>query len=473
MARILPNGRRPSGCPVAICLGLATLLVAGMAHATTQEDPPDGLPAGPVFFAPWFQTEVLGDDNIFRRSEEQQQLFQVDGLEDSDISTTLRAGVTAYIPIRVSMLELGYEGSTFAYKESSFAGTDRHTGNLKFELNFSSFNTLRIEETYTDGYTELQQYLDPDQPDDEISRPRPEIIRQGVPFTSNAWALEWQRKVTGRPGWRARVERSYLRYRPEELPVQPEGDEDDQRIPWNDYVAWDVEYEYAQPVYRRGELTAMYTGRREDEFVPGGPAESDFLRREEYDALEIGFRGLVGRRQPLFARLGYGRFLFRDVQPVPGTGELQQPSNYRGLVGNITWRLPVGGLSNMAVNVNRRPLASFYNTNYIVNELRVFFDRRYREVSRWGVNALASFNGYGDLISTETANGVTTGPCAVGGTPVIRHDRNQQIQGYWEWFVQSRMAVRALAAHTRRNSSCDNGDFSSNAISLTFRVGWF
>jgi len=468
MTRILPNDGRPGGCPTAPWLGLALLLAAGPIAAGTDQEPPDGLPAGPVFFAPWFQTEVLADDNIFRRSET--PIVGAEGPQ-SDVATTLRAGVKAFIPIRMSSLELGYEGSTFFYRDSDFAGTDTHTGSLVFDLNFSSYNTLRIEESYTSGATELQRISGDTDSDGNIVGSA-EIIRQGVPNSRNTWAVEWSREVVRRSAWRARIERLDLRYRPDEsIVINPQNS----GVPWLDREGWEVEYEYRQPIYRRGGLTAKYNARRQDHFEPGRVSHLDTpvpdsvpLRREEYDGLEVGYQGLIGRNQPFIVSLGYGKFAFRDVQGS------EEPSVYRGLVGNILWRLPVGGLSNMDVRLNRRPLSSIYNTYYVINELRVGFDRRFRQVSRWGVNLLALSNRYGDIVG-KSATGFNPF-CDEDGdfkSDFIRHDRGQQVEGFWEWTIQPRVALRMSGTHNRRNSNCGDLSYRSSGLGMTFKVGWF
>jgi hypothetical protein len=430
-------------------LGLALLPAAGAVSAGTNQDAPDGMPAGPVYFAPWFQTEVLADDNLFRLSDEQ---------ASDDVATTVRVGVTAQIPVRMSNLEIGYEGSTFAYRDTNFANTATHIGSVAFDLNFSSYNTLRIEETYTSGVTELQRA--------DVTG---DIIRQGVPYARNRWAVEWLREVTRGPSFRARIERGDLKYRPDELTID---------IPWLDHEGWEVEYEYIQPFYRRGGLIGKYNARRQDQFEAGTMSNWDPpvpdsvpLRREEYDGFEVGYRGLIGRHQPLLISLGYGKLALRDIQ-----GSDETPSDYRGLIGTINWRLPVGGLSNMAVTLNRRPLSSIFNTYYIVNDLRVRFDRRFREVSQWGVNLLASSNRYGDAVDTTATMQFV--PCNLddkktGDQNFARKDRGQQIEGFWEWTVQPRVALRMAATHNRRDSNCNLADYSSNALGMTFKLGWF
>ena len=189
------------------------------------------------------------------------------------------------------------------------------------------------------------------------------------------------------------------------------------------------------------------------------------MRREVYDGLEIGFRGLVGRRQPLLVSLGYGKLGYRDV--VVG-----EPSDdFEGLVGDLYWRLPVGGVTNMEVSLRRRPLSSSFNTYYVINEMRVSFDRRLLDISRYGFATLYARNHYGAVID-ETLTGVgAVGDC--GDPPEIRRDKRKQIQGFWEWLIQPRMALRLTAGHNRRDSNCPGTEYVSNEVGLSFRLGWF
>ena len=439
MRQILPTGGRPTRRPASIRLGLALMLAAGVVSAGTEQEVPEALAAGPVFFAPWFETEVLVDDNIFRRSETQDPV--------SDVVTTARAGVVASVPIRMSNLEIGYEGSSFFYRDTTLAGNESHAGSIVFDLNFSSHNTLHIEETYTRAVTELQT----------IDADSDLLVRQGIPYDYNQWAVEWLRDVRQRPAWRSRVERVDRRFRTAES------------LPWLDYDGWHVEYEYVQPVYRRGGIMGKYNARREDHFEasPTSPMlqvpDHVPLRREVYDDFQIGYRGAIGRNQPLSVSIGYARLSFRDVQGG------DEPSDYRGLVGDFRWRLPVGGGSNTNVSLTRRPLSSSFNTYYIINELKVLFDRRFKETSRYGISLLASTNRYGDIVTT-TATGFQAGAVC---NDIIRSDQRQQILGFWDWFLQSRVALRMTATHNRRNSNCDLADYRSTALGMTFKVGWF
>ncbi len=183
----------------------------------------------------------------------------------------------------------------------------------------------------------------------------------------------------------------------------------------------------------------------------------------------------------MLVRIGYGELALGAAQ---GT---ESPSDFKGIVGNMTWRLPLGGVSNLAVHINRLPLSSIYNTYYMINELRVRFDRRFREVSRWGVNLLGSSNHYGDIITSRIIGETTLECLDVNDSPTIRHDRNRQVEGFWEWFVMPRASIRVSATHSGRNSNCgqirvdkDGNEYKvkplsydSNAIGMTFRVGWF
>ena len=418
-------------------LGAAVLAACGFVSAGTQQTAPDGLPAGPVLFAPWFESEFLVDSNVFS------SLNPV-----PDVVTTVRAGVTAYVPIRMSDLQIGYTGNTYFYRDAVFEGTETHEGSALFNLNFSNYSTLTLKETYTSGTTERQAFEDSDEP-----------VSIGIPFSRNRFAVEWLRDVANQPSWKARVEHWRHSY-----------DTVVDNLPWLDYEGWDVEYSYAQPFYRRGALTGRYEARRQDHFESGEPnvAEDGPLRREVYDALEVGYSGIVGRRQPLYVSLGYGRFGLRDVQRSDDYKHLPPPTDYRGLVGSIRWRLPVG-TNNVEISASRAPLASSLNTYYLVNDLRVTFDRRFLEVSRYGVLLLTSRNAYGESV-TRTANELGATNC---GEDLIRRDQQHRIQGFWEWFIQPRIALRITADRTRRNSNCETANFRSDGLGLMLRTGWF
>lgn len=418
-----------------LSFAIVAVVLGGAVSAGTKQQAPEGIRGGRAVFAPWFRTDVLADDNIFRRTESQNPI--------ADLITTMEVGVGMYVPIRMSNLYVGYEGSTFFYQDTNFEGSETHAGTALFDLNFSSHNTLTLAAEYTNGVTQLQEIDDAG-----------ELIRQGIPFTRDNWAVEWSRMVAQRPSYMARVEWVDHRYSA------------DQQIPWLNYEGWDVRYEFRQPIYRRGDLTAKYSARRQEHFAAGSSIAVDGpLRRERYDGLEIGFRGFVGRRQPLVVSLGYGNLGYRDVvvgEPSP---------DFEGLVGDLYWRLPVGGVTNMEVSMRRRPLSSSFNTYFIINELRVSFDRRLLDISRYGFATLYARNRYGAIIDNTLTGIGSVGNC--GDPPQIRRDKRKQIEGFWEWLIQPRMALRLTAGHNRRDSNCPGTEYVSNEVGLSFRLGWF
>ena len=440
MYRISPPIRRARGRKPSVWLACGVIVVAATASAATRKPAPDGLPAGKVIFKPWITSDVLADDNLFRRNENQNP--------ESDVERVLSAGVTAHIPFYMSELQLGYEGGSFHYRKGNVENSESHEGTVLLTLNSSNHHTFVFDGAYNRGVTQ-RQTIDENQ----------EIVRQGIPLARTNLGLEWSRQVAQRPSWTARFQVVDQSYRVVE------------RQPWLDYDGWDFLYDYGQPIYRRGYLSARASLRRQDQFESG--AESlitDPLRREEYSGLEVGFRGLVGRSQPLYATLGYGKLEYKDV--IQGDA----PSSYSGVVGTVTWRLPVGSASNLSLSAIRRPLSSFYNTYYLVNELRARFDRPLGQLSRYGVSTLFSRNRYGDVV-VDTVTGFNAGRCVANTElpEIIRKDSRKQIEGFWEWFIKPRMGLRLTAGHNRRDSNCDTGfgSYVSNSLGVTFKLGWF
>ena len=84
----------------------------------------------------------------------------------------------------MSNLEIGYEGSSFYYRDTTLDGNESHAGSVVFDLNFSSRDTLHIEGTYTRAVTELQTV----DADSDL------LVRQGIPYNRSQWAVEWLRR---------------------------------------------------------------------------------------------------------------------------------------------------------------------------------------------------------------------------------------------------------------------------------------
>jgi hypothetical protein len=440
--------------------------------AGTKQDAPEGLPVGRVVFAPWFENEVLGDDNLFRRRDSQDVnvpplggVFPGTGDIDSDgngvfdppvvsdVETTVSAGVTMYIPFRMSNLQFEYEGNASFYRKSTVENADSHRGLLLLDLNSSTHHSFVLEGSHLLGIT--QRLRADDDPTDV------ELI-EGVPLVRKNWAFEWAREVPQRPSWKTRLEWVDQRYEPDL------GDS-----LWVDYTGWTGRAEYGQPIYRRGYLSATYSGRRQDQFKTRSLFPTDnLLRSESYDAIQVGFRGLIGRNQPVYAALGYGKLDYEKPAPALPL------DSFRGLVGNVTWRLPVGSASQLSVSAGRQPTASLaFDTYYVNNIMRVRFDRPAFQASRYGAVTLFAKGRYGAPFTALLVDPTRTVlPCSetVLGD-IIRRDTRKQIEGFWEWFIQPRMALRMTAGHYRRDTNCDNGigSYVSNSVGMTFRVGWF
>ena len=415
-------------------MGLRLFLAASfalLAPTFAEEPPPEGIPVGDVILAPWLETDFLVDDNIFRRSEDNIALPP-----ESDFVTTARVGLTAFIPIRMSQLRLGYEGYRFFYQDNDrFNGNSSQVGSVEFDANFSTRDKLLVATSLTRGVTELQNV--------ENGEP----VGLGFSFDQLDWSVEWQHQAYQRPSFRTRIANTDQEY------------DVAANVAWFNRSGWEVENEWAQPIYRRGYLTAKYSGRRQrHESVENG----GLLKRELYDGAEFGFRGTIGRNQSFSAALGYGRLDFRDGI----WGSL--PATFSGLVGDIRWRLPVGGATAFDLSLTRRPIASYFNTHYVNSQLRLNFSRRALQSARYGVALTVGRADYADELTDPNS-----GNPALNCLGIIRVDDRTQVEAYWEWFVHSRAALRLRGNHNRFDSNCDLASYDSSGVGMLVRVGWF
>ena len=424
---------RASACRLIV---IAALLIAISAPAALAQlkSPPDGIPLGKALVAPWFETDFLVDDNIFRRSDDNSFA------PESDLVTTLRAGATLYVPIRMSEFRLGYEGNQFFYQDNDqFSGNTTQVGTVEFDANFSTRDQLRLSTAVTRGVTEQQSgVVDGEQ------------LRLGFGYDRLDWSAEWRHGAYQRPSWRVKLANSDRSYNAA----------DD--VTFFDVDGWNVEYEWAQPIYRRGYITGRFDARRQRHQEVGTGV---LLKRELYDGYELGFRGVIGRDMPFVASMGYGRLDFRDG--AFGVG----PNTFSGLVADVRWQMPVGGSTDVELGLTRRPISSFFNTYYVNNEARARFSRAATGNSRYGVRLVVARADYRDELTIPQIGAVITG--SLLGCDDLRQDDRFETEAYWEWYVQPRVAFRLRANHNEVDSNCSLASFTSTGAGVLMRVGWF
>lgn len=416
------------------------LATSGLATWAQQESPPDGIPVGKALLAPWFEADFLVDDNIFRRSGD--NFFP----PESDLVTTARAGATLYVPIRMSQFRLGYEGNQFFYQDNDqFSGNTTQVGSVEFDANFSTHDQLRVATAVTRGVTEQQS-----------AATGGEQIGLGFNYDRFDWSVEWRHEAYQQPSWRVKVANTDRSYDTQEF------------VTFYDVDGWDVEYEWAQPIYRRGYITSKVAARRQRQQEVGTGV---LLKRELYDGYEAGFRGVLGKDKPFVVSLGYGRLDFREG--VFGF----QPSTFSGFVGDLRWQLPVGGSTDFEVGMTRRPVSSFFNTYYINSELRTRFSRTALGNSRYGLTLVAARADYrDDLLIAQRNPSLPGNPLVLIpalGCSDVRQDDRFETEAYWEWYVQPRVALRVRANHNRLDSNCSLASFTSTGAGVLMRVGWF
>lgn len=405
---------------------LVLVLLVGCLPAAAQSGPelPNGLPWGKWIVAPYIQAGYETDDNIFRVRESGSQAPQ------SDQILTLLGGVLAHLPFRNSLLSLDYEAEYRDYAKNDFSRDLTQTVGAAVDFNFSSFDRLTFEERYVRGITEIQD-----------SDPGGERVFTGQPYNYNRAGFEVAREVAGRPGYTVNLTRTDLNY------VLEPGEES----VFFDYRGFEGALEYRHPLPGSRWLLAHYDGRRFDHFrvelASGRP-----YREESWDAVSLGVQGMLGRRQPFYARIGVGEFSY-GYAPIQYRPDLE----FRGITAEMRLRLTVGAKSGITFGFVRRPLPSNFETYYIINELRVEADRRWLRSSRFGVRALYSRNSYGD--EDNDVKG--------------REDTRVRLETYVDWFFHSKIGIRVSASHTRRRSSTNVADYDATVVSSGFRFGWF
>lgn len=417
-------GARPSVRVAALAL-LATILGGGVA-AGTLDPTPDGIPVGPWILAPYLVASAGADNNLFREADE--------AGPESDTISTLRGGLVARLPVRMSLFELGYEAEKVDYAQHSFPRelVQRAAGLGRFT--FSTGDELVVSDTYTAGFSDVLAI-----------NPGGELVFLGEPYDLNDADLVIRRANPLRAGYEVQLSRVDLSF---------SGNNDDN--PFFDYHGWEWSAEYRQPAGLNRWATFHYTGRRFDHFKANDPASAGVpYRRESGDAVGLGLRGqLVGGR-PYVLKVGYTKYAL--------DGETQASLNALVAEGEIA--LPIGPRTAVRLNLSRRPYPSTYDTYYLTNYVRAAAERIWR-LSRLGLEASFSYNAYGGPLLED---GVATTGCGLE----IRRDRFVGVGSYLDWLLHPRLALRVAADHQQRESSCGGGDYDATEVFTGIRFGWF
>lgn len=432
----LTLSHRP-GFRSAVCL-LGALICAAAAGppavAQTQATRPDGMAVGRWFLSPYFFQGFQYDDNVFRRPGEPQ----------SDRISRTTVGIEASLPVSNSFFDLGYMADRFDYAENQFSRDWAQEASAGWRINFGSGDRLVLSERYYRGITDMAAI-------DEGG----ELVFQGQGYNLNRWNVELSRSIRKRPGYLVRITRADLNW------VAPE--DEDRQVPFFDYRGYDTRFEYRHPVPPGNWVIVHSHVRRFDHYRARGYSDPETglpdsevgvpFRSEESESVLVGLLGTLGRDQPFFARVGWGRFAY--------TGLEASQKEFRGLVGQAQWSLRVGSRTRVELNANRRPLPSSFPTYYIVNELRVRADREWLRYSRAGVELLYSRNRYGEPLPLT------------GCGDQIRRDTRWLVEAFMDWLVSSKFGFRMAAAHYERGSNCAAADYSANSLTAGITLGWF
>lgn len=408
---------------VIACL-LAALCASG-ARAGTLRPVQPGVSAGPLVLTPWIETSAGYDTNLFRAPECLTASPSCVGPQAEYFSRT-SLGISSYLPIRNSVLELRYGLDKRDYqgyqpqrpREQTYAG--------RLRLNFGTGDTLFVGDTYTLGSYDVRNI-------DEGG----ELVFRDAPYDYNRAEIMWQRLRPGNAGFIIRSARVTLHF--------VEGGA--RAVPFFDYDGVESSLEYRHPIPGRRWLRGYFDTRRFDHFEPG---QDVAFRKEDADTLQVGMGGLMGRRGNSFeARAGYGHY----------TMTLQN-AEFNGLVGQAQMSLAVGARTRLTAFLWRRPLPSNFPTYYIVNSLRVSAERNVARNITGGVGFEHYRNQYLDPLPTDEGQ-------------EIRKDQRYIVEGYLDWALHPRLSLRFSAGHEERVSNFPDNEYATSGVSFGLRMGWF
>jgi hypothetical protein len=383
---------------------------------------PEGVQAGPWLLAPYLSTSFEGSDNVFYDSRENPR-------RTGDYITTLGGGIEANLPFSNSNLMLKYDAKQLNFQTVEFPRDLRQLGQIDLELNFKTGDTLSFKDTFRKDFTAI-----------DIGSEQPQFT--GEPYNLNSWEIELARNDIARQGYLIRVRRQDFNH---------EGTEP---VNFFEYRGFDNAFEYRQPMPNRRSWVARYESRRFNHYVPqasGGVVGVPF-RKELSDSILFGVRGLLGRDQPYFIRLGFGRFRYQS----------QNPSRIQGVVGSAARRLVIGGRSTLDLYAVRRPLPSNSADQYVNNGVRAIFERQWLHFES-GTEAEVVFNNY---------DGPGGGNCGASGDD-DRQEKIFHVEAYGGWRVHRRMRFKVSGFYDTRSSNCVNFDYDVLGFETGLALGWF
>jgi hypothetical protein len=409
---------------LARCLAAAALALA--ATAVHAQERPDGLPAGPWIVAPRLVVGHERDTNVFRRDSS--------GAPENDQIFLYTGGLRASLPFRMSLFELDYEASRYAYERNVFPRDVVQSLAATLNLNFVSGDRLILREQYRLGFERFQD-VDPGN----------ELLFESQPYGFNRWEVELARDVPDRQGYAVRIARVDFNYEPDLSGTRPT---------FFDYRGFDNSFEYRQPMAGQRWWLLHYGSRRINNYAAAhvpGPGEPPYevgvpFRKEISDSLEAGLRGFLRGGLPYHLQVGWARLDY----------EGNDESKFRGMSGSASTLLRPREDLELELSAARRVLPSSFQTYYINNEFRGDFEHAWLPSSTIGGGLVFDHNEYGSF------------DC--GGSD--RRDQRYELNGFMTWQVHRIVELRVAAMRDARNSNCVGIDYDALVVSTGLRLGW-
>jgi hypothetical protein len=400
---------------------LALAAAAPPAAGGTEAELDEGLTAGPWILAPFASLQFEAQDNIFRTSPGSARPKESDDISD------LAAGLVATLPFRNSHLRLDYRGNRLDYRDHVFERDVSHDGLLELSLNLRTQDRLVLREQVIRSFADLSSI-------DEGG----ELVFEGQPFNVNRWEVEMLRQVGGRPGYVARFTRVDVIFQTE------------QPVPFFDYRGFDTAFEYQHPLAGQRWFVAHVSASSFDHFDPDDPVGVPF-REARSESVQAGLRGSIVGEREYFVRVGYGRFRFGIVDA----------DDFGGLVGEARLRMALGPRMVLELSGQRRPLASSFDTFYTNSEFGAKLERQWTRLLKVGLDATFAENAYGEDTLQVDCQGR------------VRRDTRLGVEGFVDWSLHPRLAIRLGAEQTDRDSNCDQSRYEATSGYLGLRMGWF
>lgn len=407
-----------------LALSLAALPWSRLAAVDDDNHPPDGLPVGPLFVAPFLAAGTFYDTNPFYRAAK--SLAAGEGT--TDIVTRASPGVTLALPFRQSLFKVEYDATFRHYARSTTQSNSSQHALADLSLRFGSLDRLTFSAERTRGAA------------DTIRFDGGEAVYDGTPYDFGQYAMELTRDEPGHIGYDVRLGWNALGF-------------DRTTVRFFEYSGFEGSVDYRQPISPHSWLLAGAGLRRYDHHLATDPPGTIY-RRERTNTLRFGAEGVGHALQSWRAVLEY------NASTYPGGAG----SDFRGLGGELYLYFALGPSATVVPYATRRTWSSFYvdSNYYVATDFGIHLEKRWQSENQIGADVGYVNSDYPDVVFDP-----------VSLTDVKRRDRSVRVEVYGTFGWTSLYRFRISGVHQSRNSNAGDVSYRGDAIGIQFVVGWF